>query len=221
MTVEVVTFHDENYAPIAQLTEANRAAYCRRHGYPLTVYSRNLAPRSRPLGWSKVLILLRHLDSTRCDWIYWSDVDTFFTDLDRPITSFITGQHDLIVPTDLSEIHAGWPANRVRQPRIQNSQILLRCTAASREFLRAVWAREDCIDHIHRAQEAMSRVLLEHEKSPRPQFSALPLDDRTMHSGAHRWRPGDFCCHFGGDRTLERMLDWIEVHAKYTNPEVD
>src|SRR5438105_3165115 len=97
MRIAVVTMATAEVEAVGRLSLPGRRAYCRRHGYELIVGERSL-DAGRPAVWSKLLLLLEHLD--RFDWLFWSDADSLILRPDVPLTDFVDPAYDLLVSHD-------------------------------------------------------------------------------------------------------------------------
>jgi hypothetical protein len=87
-TFAIVTLcaYDASVTPLAELSFANRRAYCARHGYECILESdRN--DQGSPAAWGKVQYMLKHLH--RAPWVAWVDCDTFFTNFSLPLEAVL------------------------------------------------------------------------------------------------------------------------------------
>eukprot|EP00929_Paragymnodinium_shiwhaense_P024064 TRINITY_DN14910_c0_g1_i1.p1 TRINITY_DN14910_c0_g1~~TRINITY_DN14910_c0_g1_i1.p1 ORF type:complete len:557 (-),score=132.13 TRINITY_DN14910_c0_g1_i1:123-1793(-) len=84
--------YDAGQTPLARLSQINKEAYARKHGYDVIIYDKapvfqdpltvlmTEPPSHRPAAWSKVDAILTTMAQSKHDWILWMDCDSFFMD---------------------------------------------------------------------------------------------------------------------------------------------
>ncbi|CAE8640444.1 unnamed protein product [Polarella glacialis] len=84
--------YDSSQTPLARLSQLNKEAYARMHGYEVVMYDKapvfedplsellTEPPSHRPPAWSKVDALLATMAKGQHDWVMWMDCDSFFMD---------------------------------------------------------------------------------------------------------------------------------------------
>ena len=68
--------------------------YCKLHNYDLIISRKSLEP-SRHLSWSKIPLILKHLD--KYDWIYATDADTYINIPSKKIEGVLDTKHKLFL----------------------------------------------------------------------------------------------------------------------------
>jgi mannan polymerase II complex MNN10 subunit len=200
--IAILTLYDDAFLALAARTLPNKAAYARRHGYRLITETQPLDAK-RPTSWSKIPALLKHLATA--EWLFWSDIDAFFTDFTRPLEGF-TCPADLILPLSPNRARQyGWPARNPNEPQINASHFFMRNCEWSRAFLSDVYAQTQFLHHPWWEQKAMMHLL---ENEPRYQTHVHLHPVRLLFSGFPDWQRGDFAIHFGAGRKRRKMEDW-------------
>lgn len=142
MNIAVLSLADDQMKPFRDLTFPNKAAWCAKHGYRW--YPRDIVIMGRPPSWSKITMMLRlianwdhNLEQRLCDnpydWCFWTDADSLIMRMDWKVESILSDDADLVIAKDENGINCGVFAIRVCQ--------------ASLDFLNAVWAQTDLINH--------------------------------------------------------------------------
>jgi hypothetical protein len=101
MRLAVITQYDEVIREYGELSAENKRCYSNLHGYELLCHRGNLA-LPRPAAWSKIPLILRHLDDF--DWLFWTDADSLV------MNSYLQAgaPHAKFVPGDFIVHLAGW-----------------------------------------------------------------------------------------------------------------
>lgn len=91
--------YDPGVTPLARLSQINKEAYAKMHGYEVIIYDKApvyedaltvlMTEPHRPPAWSKVDGILTALADGQHDWIMWMDCDSFFMDPDVRLESII------------------------------------------------------------------------------------------------------------------------------------
>ena len=116
--------------------------FAERHGYDLHLHTAVVEP-SRPAPWSKIPIMRDLLD--RYDTVLWLDSDLVVVD----------ARDDVPRPEFMALVE-----HTTKEGRMPNSGVwALRATDAAREFLDAVWAQEDLVQHKWWENAAICRLL--------------------------------------------------------------
>jgi hypothetical protein len=196
---------DERQAALGTLTAPNKADYCRRHGYAWLPFREGF-DSSRPVAWSKILFLRRHLADY--DWLMWSDVDSAITNPALGLESLVKRAGDLLITRDGTGLNSG--------------SFLIRNCAWSHRFLQAAWECPDTDDYrrhfeitTDRMWENRAFLLLAPAPAhrahvrviPQRQLNSYPPEFSAPHPGsAHA--EGDFVVHLPGldESTRLRVL---------------
>jgi hypothetical protein len=180
-----------------------KEAYCKKHGYSLSVVSEIESP-ARPLSWYKLPLIERMLSDY--DWVWTTDADALVTNDNSCIDSIIE-QHpdkDLILSNDC---HADCNCG----------SFLIRNCPWSFELLSLWWNQTHHIGSEEPGdyweQDAMVEML---------QMNYLALDkhsvriDQRMFNSFYKpfielpaeakWQQGDFICHVSGGTTRKASL---------------
>lgn len=187
--IAVVTIAAGNdYQDEVRLGTENKAEYCRLHGYDF-IYSTVSEDPSRHIYWSKILLMLKSLESGKYKWVVWMDADTLIMNMDIPLEDFIDDRFGLIISEDMNGLNSGVFF-------VKNCKLAL-------EYLQDVYARDDCLNAVWPEQTAMDRVLKEHQflsfakVVPQRLFNSYPVESHTP-TLKSLYQPGDFIIHFAG-----------------------
>ena len=129
MKIAIVTLGDKKVKPWNDVSFPNKLEYCKHHGYDF-ISSDHLLD-DRPPGWSKIPLLLQHLDDY--DYLFWSDTD-----------SLIVQPHirleDLLVPMpDLIFCMGG---TKGKYWTLNSGEFFVKNSSWARGFLNTVYAQE-------------------------------------------------------------------------------
>jgi galactosyl transferase GMA12/MNN10 family len=195
----------KDYRETVDLGIKNKRSYCNKHGYKFICGTRTL-DSSRPIQWSKIKLILKTMENTSCKWIFWTDADSLIMNVDFPISNLIDEQYNFILSRDRNSLNTG--------------QFLIRNCKWSREFLKCVYAREECIRSNVWEQQA---VILELEQNPRWMALTKIIPQRSINSYPREWigdisectyQDGDFILHFAGIRNKKRLCSLFESYSR-------
>jgi len=132
MNIAIISFGDKkvfhwNIFSFKVLTQ-----YAHLHGYDCHLYTESLDLK-RPPAWSKILYLLKHLDSY--DWVIWIDTDCIIEQVHRRIEEFISSKKDIVfcLGGELDTLNSG--------------VIIARNTTWSKTYLQSVYQQEFLINN--------------------------------------------------------------------------
>ena len=192
----------EWYQHVTQPSYDNKAAYCERHGYRFHAYTESL-DTTRPIPWSKVLIILEIMENPDCEWVFWTDADSLIMNSKVKLKYFLDDRYDMICATDDGHLNSG--------------QFLLRNCEWSKDFLRRIYDKPHLINNGWWEQAAMME---EFSKNPKDRKHCKLLKQRAMNSISYEqckgedayWHEGDFIIHFMGARG-QQLADLMQQYA--------
>lgn len=179
----------EKYKEKTKWTTTNKKNYCIRHGYTF-IDDESIWDKSKPIPWSKILLLLKHL--SQFDYLVWIDADILIMNMGMKIETFINRYpgYDQISGSD-------W--------KMQNTGVwIIKNTEFSHLFLQKVW------DNIYDEKSDPRERYMNWE-----QGSVINLMDKNvlnckekikvtypeeMNSYWFNYFPGHFVLHFAGVR---------------------
>ncbi len=200
----------ERYRKATVQSIENKKQYCLSHGYDFIDCSKHIDP-SRPVPWSKILLMREILEQSSYQWLFWIDADALFMNFDQSIESLIDEDYYLIASKDY------------RFP-INTGVFLLKNSEWSRSFLERVYLREDLAQHVLWENQAIIELL----EFPEIAGQIKILPQRALNSYVTDYRPssqkkllgedslyqqGDFIVHFTGVRRRLNLLQ--ELITKY------
>ena len=104
--------------------------YCKLHNYDLIISRKSLEP-SRHLSWSKIPLILKHLD--KYDWIYATDADTYINIPSKKIEEVLDTKHKLFLNSE-NDANPEWSRgltyifNKKHEKKIINKVPLICCS---------------------------------------------------------------------------------------------
>ncbi len=170
----------------------------------------------RPPAWAKVKIMRRALDEY--DFCLWVDSDALIVRFTAdPLSAMPEGSYLALAPHP-----QGWIA-------APNTGVcLLRSCQRSKDFLDAVWASADVVDHIWWEQAAVARLLgfsvegdlSRHSPTEWAQgFSWLPMGWNSQQLKPHFPRSDEWVRHYCGGGFIGRSVGqrgaWMQMDAEY------
>lgn len=194
--------------------------YASRHGYAFVQGDDSDWDRSRPISWSKLLFILKHLDNY--DYIFWSDADVIILNqnlsLEMHIAPLLPVTKDLLWTHDACDHFNGghmWIRGR---------------SAWVRDFLTRVYAQTDLIYHIWWDNAALIRL---YESNPKDAamietcrdhwlFNAYMFGKNNSAIGnvERMYQHGDFLIHFAGVYdmwNIYRMMKYMQRMKEMNN----
>lgn len=187
---------------------ASKVLYAEKHNYTYVQGNESEWDRDRPISWSKVPFLLKHLETLKDGELVWlSDADVYITNqslrLEDHVVPLLPQEKDMLMVFDsCGHVNAG--------------NILIRNTPWVRDFWRRVYEQTDVIYHIWWENAGILK-LMESNESDRIKIE-VTKDCRRFNAylmglpDAPLWQPGDFLVHFAGvyDATkMKSLMDQI------------
>ena len=173
----------------------NKRRYCELHGYDFFCAEESL-DSSRPISWSKILLIQKVLENPKYKWVFWSDADSIIMNPKVPLERFIDEKYNLII-AKTDEINAG--------------QFFLKNCPWSLQLLSDIYSQTECIHHPWWEQQALILVL---RKNPQLENLIKIVSPRLFNSGpsettssllSYSYQPEDFMIHFAGIRSLNYL----------------
>lgn len=195
-----LTIGDE-YKEITKYGRKTKVLYCEKHAYDFFDEEDDV-DTTRPLAWSKIKIIQRHLPSY--DYIVWIDGDTLIMNdkikLDNIIT-FDTDGKDIMVAQDYTMINTG--------------VIFIKNTEWSRKFLDLIYDQTDFLNHPNWEQGAFIHLLNQNISNAKDHIKVLPLQEQNkINSYWYTYKFNNcFILHFpgcwrdDGEHGLSRAFD--------------
>ena len=101
------TMHDKNYTDLANITLKNKQKYCEINNYPLLLKTDNWRPIA--MGFEKAYLIKDAIQQyPECKWIFFSECDTFITNMNIKLEDIIQNEErHVVLTTDGNGINAG------------------------------------------------------------------------------------------------------------------
>ena len=195
-----------DYRKALEKALASKVFYAKKHGYTYIQGDEADWDRERPISWSKVPFLLKHLKSMPEGEIVWlSDADVFLTNPDLRMEDHVLPlfpkDKDMLMTFDsCGHVNAG--------------NIVMRNTAWTRDFWERVYQQTDVIYHIWWENAGILKRI-EKNKSDSEKIEITKACRRFNAylmglPNAPLWQPGDFLVHFAGVYDSKKMSNLIE-----------
>jgi hypothetical protein len=204
--IALLTIYTDEFQPLANIVLPNMMDYCSKHNYTLYAFNVN-SIESGYKKIEKILSVIEEVDAMLC-----LDLDTFITNHNITVGSFLDDEHDFYICKDVNGINAG--------------SFIVKNTAWARKFLRLI--------HDHRVvyeneQNAIEYLIIKEDKVkilPHPSINSYiyelykpgwgVIGDRIISKPSHEegdWRNSDFILHLPG-MTLDKR---VEILNRLTN----
>lgn len=195
-----------DYRKALEKALASKVFYAKQHNYTYIQGDEADWDRERPISWSKVPFLLKHLETIPEGAIVWlSDADVFITNptlkLEEHVLPIFESDKDMLMAFDsCGHVNAG--------------NIFLKNTPWVRDFWKRVYQQTDVIYHIWWENAGILK-LMEANSSDREKIQ-ITQDCRRFNAylmglpNAPLWEPGDFLVHFAGVYDSKKMATLID-----------
>jgi hypothetical protein len=186
----------------------SKVSYAEKHGYTYRQGDESEWDRERPISWSKVPFLLKHLTTLKDGELVWlSDADVWITNpelkLEEHVLPLLPPNKDMLMTFDsCGHVNAG--------------NILMRNTPWLRDFWNRVYQQTDCIYHIWWENAGILKLM---ETNP-SDCEKIQITHECKRFNAYLmglpnaplWEPGDFLLHFAGvydSKKMKSLMDEI------------
>ncbi len=207
ITVVTMTIGDK-YKQLVARTIENKRTYSALHGYDFVCGEESL-DATRPIPRSKIPLLLQVLENPEVKWVFWTDAQALFTNFAYSLEELTDEQYDIIISRDVNNLNTG--------------NFLIRNCDKSKELLRNIYARTECINHDWREQQGF---ILEYENKEEVRSMTKIIPQRLINSypqytirqkGWNRQScehaQGDFIVHFASVRDPKVLSQLITEYA--------
>ena len=200
----------KDYCKSLEKALSSKVEYAKKHGYTYIQGDEKSWDRDRPISWSKVIFLLKHLETLKDGEIVWmSDADVLITNMSLSIEDHILPlvdrNKDMLMANDAcGHINAG--------------NIFMRNSPWLRNFWQRVYQQTDVIYHIWWENAGILK-LMESNQSDRDMIQITDQHKRFNAyimglPGQPLWEPGDFLVHFAGVYDTIKMQSLIDEILK-------
>jgi hypothetical protein len=207
----------KDYRKALEKALASKKDYAEKHGYIYIQGDESDWDRNRPISWSKVPFLLKHLETLADGQFVWlSDADVLITNLDltleQHIRPLLPSNKDMLMTFDAcGHVNAG--------------NILMRNSPWLRDFWKRVYEQTDCLYHIWWENAAILKLL--HLNASDATHVEITKEHKRFNAyvmglpGEPLWEPGDFLVHFAGVYNANKMKNLIEDISAGKIPRLD
>jgi len=194
---------------LSDTTYTQLRAYCEMHGYDVEI-RREALDKSRHISWSKIPLLLHHMERGLYEYYIWMDDDIYITDTQVKLESFITDYG-----FDQSDADLLLSADVVDECPFNAGVLIVKNTPSATRVLQETWKLCDRLQNHFSGlweQDAFT-YFYQHIDSSR--FLIVPHRKLQSFWKDHglvpelKWRPGDFAAHITG-MPLEKRLEMLK-----------
>jgi hypothetical protein len=193
------------YKKSVQAGIENKKLYCEMHGYDLICAEKYLDP-SRPIPWSKILLIQKILKNSSYKWIFWTDADSLIMNLGVKLEEFLDPNYNLIIGKDFHGINTG--------------QFFLKNCPWSLQLLFDIYAHIECIHHSWWEQQALLLEIQDHPELlnmikivPQRLFNSYSTEAANSHLRS-TYHKGDFILHFPNMRNLDYLANLFHRYSQ-------
>jgi hypothetical protein len=196
----------ERYKGVVAAGIENKMSYCKMHGYDFINCGESL-DNSRPVPWTKVLLILDVMKNKQYKWIFWTDADSLIMNKNKKLEEFIDDGYELIITKDLNAINSG--------------QFFIKNSEWSNEFLHKVYSHEEFINH--HWWEQMGVITELQDANNLMHVKIMPQRTFNSYQGFNNlevdYHPGDFIIHFPGTgaEKLSKLMYYYGRFSKRHN----
>lgn len=186
--MKVITYHDENYSNLGNLTSKVNEKYCLKYGIKFIVKSDPKLSEGRPSAWAKIKAIKEEIDKKN-NWILWIDSDAIFTNSEKNIFDLVDDNFNFIFSTDgyYAKPYNYWPSTAV---------FFIKNDEKSIQFLDRIWNQpQEVINHCWWENLGLLKAINENVDF---RTSYKILQYKSLFSQIENWRKEDMIMHIGG-----------------------
>jgi len=206
ITVVTLVLGDE-YKRITSPGVTTKMEYCNSKGYRFVVGGEEYWDKSRPLAWSKIIVLRKVLEEGKDHFLFWTDADAVIT---NPEVYLETLLKEMPLSTDIMPTRDG-------AGNINTGHFFLRNTSWSLQLLDRIYARTHCLNHPWWENQAFIEL---YESDPSvKRKTLLQTNSKLFNSYIDMSQPyteGDFLIHFAGTKDRKRLEFLMKTFADPT-----
>lgn len=194
----------EEYKKIVEKGILCKKMYCLQHDYDYRD-DEDVYDSSRPIAWSKILLLLKYLCNTDYDYIVWLDADTYIMNPDKTIEDIIqecSGGSEILASKDVGEINTG--------------VMFIKNSRWSRDFFQRVWDSTEFINSADWEQDAFIH-LYNSDYNQAKKHVRIISNQKVFNSFWYQYEPEDFILHFAGCSRYD-TFNGLEYYMKQCCP---
>ena len=200
---------------------ASKRAYASRHGYDLLVGGADVWDRMRPIPWSKLRWIFKHI--SEYDYIFWSDADALIMNQSLSLESHVIP----LLPPDRDML---WTVDACGN--LNNGNVLFRGRSDwVKDFLTRCYEQVDLTHHIWWDNAAMIKLA---RTNPSDAAKIATINEHWLFNSylfgpenspdgtqVRLYTPGDFLIHFAGVSdcwNIYRMMRYAEACSTMMRP---
>ncbi len=203
MKFGIVTFYNERYKVLGDITSRVTHAYCQEYGFDfISSMDESLHEGRTPL-WAKIPLLNQNLKNY--DWLMWIDSDAMPLNFTIDARDFIDDEYSMVLA---EEHHPDGSA-------INTGILWIKNERDGFKLLEETWKQTQCINHPWGEQQGMIEAI---EKNPYLGRIIKKIDIKPINVKPENFEDSDFICHIAGGpanpqakaQTMLGMIDRIK-----------
>lgn len=195
----------DQYQKVVQPGIDNKRDYCHEHGYDFICATESL-DKSRPVAWSKILLVQKALENPSYKWVFWSDAESLITNKALTVEDIIDEKYCFIISFD-----------KVSNS-VNSGQFLIKNCPEAKEFLNRVYAHKEFIQQVQGENQA---IVAELKSDQNLQKNTKQLAQRLLNSYPSTplhgmeidFQSGDFIVHFADCQDLKELSALFALYA--------
>jgi len=204
----IASIHDSNYADLAEITDATKKEYCKKHGYQFFVLTE--LKYSPITGFNKIHYTLDLFKQhPEIEWLLFSECDAMITNLTIPVEDRVDNDYHFIVPVDRLNINSGnFLARNSEQGRAYLQMIL----DLEESYKDVEWAEQQVIiDTIEQYSDIVKIVPQRHMNSYEQHMYDYCDIRQDILGTSGQWESGDWIVHWPGTYKPARIRRALEI----------
>jgi hypothetical protein len=222
MKYVVTSWHTEDWKDLADLTDANKEEYCKRHNYGFIVKKEppwNVSHdtnKGNDRAWERPYAILAAMKKwPECEWVLFSDCDAVITNMTITLDRIVDNRFHIVVAADVNGINCG--NILVRNSEIGKSfcEAMIASLPAYRDhpMMENQWIQEMTTGTYWRkwAKIAPQRIFNSYDYSTLPQYTP-PVNDALGVPGD--WQTGDFIIHVVDQKNWKNRIPIVKKYLE-------
>lgn len=207
MKISIVTAHNEEYQPLANITwNQNKKLYAEKYNYDAYVCSLSKY-HIKLCGFERIEYVIDLLETGKYDWIWVTGSDVMVTNFTVKLEDIIDNNFDFIITVDCLNINND--SFLVRNAPLSINW-LKKVVSMREEYSNAKWYEQSAmIDTIemmgNRIKILPQRVMNSYDYWQYPQDYQPHIDKKDLFGNSGQWEQGDFVIQWPGLSLQQRL----------------
>tara|TARA_B100001093_G_scaffold510313_1_gene575940 strand:- start:1445 stop:2140 length:696 start_codon:yes stop_codon:yes gene_type:complete len=208
----------DDYSKTVSLATQSKKEYCLKHGYDFIIGNDDIYDKSRPIAWSKIKLIKKHI--LDYDYIFLSDADVVImnskTRLEDLVIKYFEKDTNLLLTRDQQNLNTG---NMIMKCGVDMDKLMDNIYNQT-DFIHSSWWEQSAFIYLFNSNKYIrdyTRVL---EDSHILNAYIVKLPNLELPEKC-KYRTGDFLIHLAGIDNKKTLKDFIDICIKIQNMEKD